>query len=52
MALTAWGLQPSARIWNALTVAKLVPLLLLVAAFAWRVSALAPAAPSPLRREQ
>jgi amino acid transporter len=35
-------LQPSARIWNALTVAKLLPLLLLVAAFAWRATGLAP----------
>jgi len=36
MALTVLGLRPSARIWSALTVAKLLPLLLLVAAFAWR----------------
>ena len=48
MALTACGLQPSARIWNALTVAKILPLVLLVAAFAWRATALAPAALSPL----
>ncbi|MES1208023.1 MAG: APC family permease, partial [Pseudomonadota bacterium] len=47
MALTACGLQPSARIWNALTVAKILPLLALVAAFAWRATELAPSAPAP-----
>ena len=48
MALTACGLQPSARIWNALTVAKLLPLLLLVAAFAWRATAPSLEALSPI----
>ncbi|HSS40696.1 MAG TPA: APC family permease [Polyangia bacterium] len=52
MALTACGLRPSARIWNALTVAKILPLVLLVAAFAWRATALAPAALSPLPASQ
>ena len=47
MALTALGLQPSARIWSALTLAKIVPLLLLVAAFAWYGPAPAPVPPSP-----
>ncbi len=47
MALTAVGLKPSARIWSALTVAKIVPLVLLIGAFVWRAPLLAPIAPSP-----
>ncbi len=37
MAVTAAGLRPSARIWSALTVAKILPLVLLVGVFAWRL---------------
>ncbi|HXU61154.1 MAG TPA: APC family permease [Polyangia bacterium] len=46
MALTAAGLRPSARIWSALTVSKLLPLMLLVGAFVWRAPDLVPRAPA------
>jgi amino acid transporter len=51
VALTALGLQPSARIWSALTIAKIVPLLLLVGAFAWRAPQLPPVAVAALPAE-
>lgn len=40
MAATAAGLSPSARIWSALTIAKIVPLVLLVGAFVWQAPGL------------
>ncbi len=45
MAVTAAGLRPSARIWSALTVAKMLPLVALVGAFAWRAGDLPGGAP-------
>lgn len=48
LALAAAGLRPSARIWSTLTVAKILPLLLLVGAFLWRAPELTGGLPGAL----